>query len=60
MGKSNKGIVIITDPPYGIKRDKGFEGSGGFVRAGKPIKRRRYEDGDWDSDIPPKELFDLM
>ena len=57
MGKSNKGIVIITDPPYGIKRDKGFEGFGGF---GKPIKRRRYEDGEWDSDIPPKELFDLM
>lgn len=58
MGKSNKGIVIITDPPYGIKRDKGFEGSGGF--GGASIKRRRYEDGDWDSDIPPKELFDLM
>jgi len=38
--------LVLTDPPYGIKRDKGFEGFGGF---GTPIPRRRYEDDDWDN-----------
>ena len=52
-----KADMVFTDPPYGIKRDKGFGGFGGF---GEPIARRRYEDNDWDSDIPPKECFDLM
>jgi DNA modification methylase len=45
--------LVLTDPPYGIKRDKGFEGFGGF---GTPIARRRYEDNDWDNeriDIKP-------
>lgn len=51
--------VTITDPPYGIRRDKGFSGAGGFGGKGKAIPRTQYE-GDWDSDIPPKECFDLM
>jgi DNA modification methylase len=46
--------LVLTDPPYGIKRDKGF---GGF---GTPIARRRYEDDDWDSEKPPKETFDEL
>lgn len=49
--------LVLTDPPYGIKRDKGFGGFGGF---GEPIARKRYEDDDWDSDRPSKEYFDEM
>lgn len=45
--------LVVTDPPYGIKMDRGFQGFGGF---GKPIARKQYDD-DWDSDIPPPEVF---
>ena len=48
--------LVLTDPPYGISRDKGFGGFGGF---GKPIKRREYTD-DWDGATPDKEIFDLI
>lgn len=43
--------LLATDPPYGIKQDKGFDGFGGF---GKPINRRQYE-GEWDQDRPAPE-----
>lgn len=49
--------VAITDPQYGIKRDKGFEGFGGF---GTPIARRRFEDDAWDAERPDKAVFDAM
>jgi len=52
-----KADLLVTDPPYGIKRDKGFEGFGGF---GTPIARRRYEDNNWDSERPKKEAFDSI
>jgi DNA modification methylase len=45
--------AVITDPPYGIKRDKGFEGFGGF---GTPIARKKYE-GDWDNERPNSDYF---
>ena len=48
--------AVITDPPYGVKRDKGFGGFGGF---GKPIARIKYE-GDWDNQRPAKEYFDNL
>jgi DNA modification methylase len=48
--------LVVTDPPYGIKMDKGFEGFEGFGGFGKPIYRRRYDD-DWDCSRPPKEVF---
>jgi len=48
--------LVLTDPPYGVKRDKGFEGFGGF---GKPIVRKRFEDDDWDSERPSKELLEI-
>jgi DNA modification methylase len=54
--ENGKADLVLTDPPYGIKRDKGFGGFGGF---GPPIKRRQYSD-DWDSETPPKEAFDLL
>lgn len=46
--------LVLTDPPYGIGRDEGFEGFGGF---GEPIARRQYPDT-WDKERPNKEVFD--
>lgn len=45
--------VVVTDPPYGVGRDEGFEGFGGF---GKPIARRQF-DGGWDKERPGAEYF---
>lgn len=42
--------LILTDPPYGIGRDKGIYGYG-------VAKGRKYKD-DWDKMIPLKETFD--
>lgn len=44
--------LILTDPPYGKKSDKGTNGFG-------VAKNRRYKGG-WDSKIPSKEVFDEM
>lgn len=44
--------LIITDPPYGKKADKGTNGFGS-------AKNRRYQGG-WDSKIPDKAVFDEM
>lgn len=52
--------AVVTDPPYGVKRDKGFEGFEGFGGFGAKIARRRYEDDDWDSERPSRECFDLI
>jgi len=51
--------AVITDPPYGIGRDEGFEGFGGFGGFGTPIARTRYI-GDWDKARPDKVYFDEM
>ena len=57
-GMPDKSVdLVLTDPPYGIKRDKGFKGFGGFGGFGTPIARRQYDD-DWDFDRPKKEVFD--
>lgn len=45
--------LAIVDPPYGVKRDKGFGGFGGF---GVPIARTQYK-GDWDSERPGGAYF---
>lgn len=50
--------LVLTDPPYGIKRDKGFEGFEGFGGFGKKIARRRYEGDDWDTERPSAEYFE--
>ena len=44
--------LIITDPPYGKKADKGTNGFG-------VAKNRRYNDG-WDACRPSQEVFDEM
>ncbi len=48
--------LVLTDPPYGIKMDKGFGGFGGF---GEPIERRHYKDK-WDQERPKKIYFNKM
>jgi DNA modification methylase len=48
--------LLLTDPPYGIKMDKGFEGFEGFGGFGKPIARRQYPDS-WDDKRPDKDTF---
>lgn len=48
--------LAIVDPPYGIKRDKGFEGFEGFGGFGKPIARKQYK-GEWDDKRPTDEYF---
>tara|TARA_R110000772_G_scaffold89304_2_gene185140 strand:+ start:20979 stop:21698 length:720 start_codon:yes stop_codon:yes gene_type:complete len=50
--------AVVTDPPYGIKQDKGFDGFDGFGGFGPPIARRQYE-GDWDSARPDQETLQL-
>lgn len=52
-----KADMVFTDPPYGIDRGEGFEGFGGF---GKPIRRKKYNDGEWDKKRPSQENFDLI
>ena len=54
-----KAQLLLTDPPYGIKADKGFSGAGGFDGKGKPIERRHYKD-EWDSKRPEKDVFDYI
>ena len=44
--------LIVTDPPYGKRADKGTNGFGA-------AKNRRYAGG-WDGMIPPPELFNEM
>ena len=48
----------LTDPPYGIKRDKGFGGAQPFGGgSGKAIQRIEYH-GEWDAIRPNKSIFD--
>ena len=54
-----KAKLLLTDPPYGIKADKGFSGACGFNGNGKPIERRHYKD-EWDSERPEKDVFDYI
>lgn len=49
--------LLLTDPPYGVKMDKGFDGFDGFGGFGKPIARRRYEEDSWDENRPDDELL---
>lgn len=44
--------LILTDPPYGKKADKGTNGFGA-------AKNRRYAGG-WDKEAPPQQVFNEM
>ena len=49
--------LLLTDPPYGVKRDKGFEGFEGFGGFGTPIARRRFEHDNWDAERPAADTL---
>jgi DNA modification methylase len=49
-------IAILTDPPYGINRSGQPET---FTKNPKH-KRKLHEDGGWDSERPPRLIFDMM
>lgn len=51
---------LLTDPPYGIKMDRGVR-SGGYDGFGGGKKRTPKEyAGKWDGERPSKEVFDLL
>jgi DNA modification methylase len=54
-----KAELCLTDPPYGVQRDKGFGGAVGFGGKGKQIARRTYSD-EWDSERPDRSAFELI
>lgn len=54
-----KADAVVTDPPYGIGQDKGFEGFEGFGGFGPPIARRQYDDN-WDDVRPSREVFEAI
>ena len=55
-----KADMVFTDPPYGVKRDKGFGGERAFGGGkGKKIESRVYE-GEWDNETPSQEAFDNL
>ena len=51
--------LLLTDPPYGVKRDKGMEGGGVSKLLGKRRTHRKYAGG-WDSTRPDAELLALV
>jgi DNA modification methylase len=52
--------LCLTDPPYGVHRDKGFGGQQSFGGGnGKAISRRVYPDS-WDGERPGKPYFDEL
>lgn len=56
IGKEKTDLCLFTDPPYGVKRDQGFEGFEGFGGFGTPIARKQYGGG-WDKERPSQETF---
>lgn len=51
--------LLLTDPPYGIKRDKGM-GGGGYDGFGVGAKRTpKVYDASWDDEAPSREVFSL-
>lgn len=57
--ESNTVTLLMTDPPYGVKMDKGFSGELGFNGKGKSIPRRQYTD-EWDSERPSTSTFQFI
>jgi len=53
--EDNSVDLVLTDPPYGIKRDKQAMGKGGGV-----AKHINYGSYNWDNSIPSKDVFNEM
>ena len=51
--------AVLTDPPFGINRDKGI-GGGGFSIGGKPRPNVRRYEGKWDRTRPNSETIATM
>ncbi|WP_068305843.1 DNA methyltransferase [Pararhodobacter sp. CCB-MM2] len=53
--------AVVTDPPYGIKRDKGVGvgGSGFGGKRGEAVEVRRFRGG-WDAARPAAEVFEAI
>jgi DNA modification methylase len=49
--------AVVTDPPYGIKRDRGMGGGGGGFY---PVRFFSTYGGDWDRDRPSPDVFDAI
>lgn len=47
--------LVLTDPPYGIKADKGVGGFGALSE-----KARHYDDAGWDNKTPNIEIFNEL
>ena len=51
--------AVVTDPPYGIGKDKGAA-IGGTDGSGKYIRKPKQYEGDWDSARPSDAVFAAM
>lgn len=51
--------AVVTDPPYGIGRDKGF-GVGGHGKGGAPRQAVKRYEGGWDDERPAPATLDAI
>lgn len=51
--------LVLTDPPYGIGRDKGMGGQG-WDSTGKYKRNPRQYSSRWDDNAPDKELLEIV
>ena len=51
--------AVITDPPYGIGKDKGAS-TGGLDGSGRYVRRPKQYAGEWDAERPSPETFAAM
>jgi site-specific DNA-methyltransferase (adenine-specific)/modification methylase len=49
--------AVITDPPYGINRDKGMGLGGVSLTGNRNNHLKRYESNDWDKERPNSSIF---
>jgi DNA modification methylase len=54
-----KADAVITDPPYGINRDRGAN-VGGYDSTGKYKRKPRQYAGGWDVEAPDAELLEII
>jgi DNA modification methylase len=50
---------VVTDPPYGIGKDKGAA-VGGLDGSGRYVRRPKQYEGDWDKSRPDDETLRLL
>ena len=55
----DKADLLLTDPPYGINKDKG-SGDGGADASGRYLRKPKKYRGNWDQKRPSKTVFDSL